>query len=368
MNHSNHLRVNQSKTVAARRILTVLSLVLLSIAFLSGCQRVDNLPTSSEAQVTESQALAETLQVEPETQAIQEPVLKAYASIYPLYDFTKRLGGGRVAVHMVIPAGIDAHDFEPTAKQVGEISDSDLFVYNGLGLEHWAENFIAQLPSEVTVVETSKGVAVHTMEEALAGEDHDHDHDHDHEDEATAGDGHNHEGGYDPHIWTDPNKALEQASHILNALIQKDPEGEALYRENFEGLKADFLALDQAYAAALKDFKQRKIVVGHASFAYMAERYQLTQLAISGISPMEEPSAAALGKLTKLIKTHGVKVIFYETLASPKFSEVLAKETGTKTAVLHSLESLTQAEIDQGMDYFKIMYQNLEALKLALGQ
>lgn len=320
------------------------SLSLMTLA-LTGCQSKDpvaNNPGSTDV------AGAET------TLAVEQPSLKVYASIYPLYEFAKQIGQDLVTVEMIIPPGTDAHDFEPSAKLVGSIESADILVYNGLGLEHWMDSLISSIGEGVLTVNTSDGVETLSIEAALA-------HDHAHEGEATHED-----GSMDPHIWLDPQRALIQAENVLKAFIEKDPTNQSTYQANFEVLKAKLEKLDQDFSDALKSTARTEIVVGHAAFGYLTDRYGLEQLAISGISPLEEPSAAQLGDMSQLVKEHGVTVIFYEVLASPKFSEVIAAETGTKTAVLNPLEGLTADQFEKGEDYFTLMYQNLDALLSAL--
>lgn len=340
------------KPQSIQRIVVAVLMVALMAVLFSGCQAVVSDAQSGNAEQTT--AAPQGSDASKETAKIT-----AYASIYPLYYFAQRIGGERVEVMLAVPPGTDAHDFDPTARQVGDMTSADVFIYNGLGLEHWIENLLAQMPQELEVVQTSEGIETHSMEEALAGGEHDHEHE-------GEDDGHNHEGGIDPHVWLDPIKAQQQADRIYEAFKAADPEGASVYQANYETLKTELTALDTAYRDGLAGYTRREIVVGHASFGYLAERYGLVQLPISGVSPLEEPSAADLGKLSKLVKTHGVTTIFYETLANPKFSEVLAAETGTKTAVLNPLEGLTQSELDAGENYLTIMKKNLEAIQAAL--
>lgn len=333
-------------------------LMILIVGFvLTGCgaQSTDSPQVPAVEETSSEETTAQVTATEETTAPKQEPALKVYVSIYPVYYLAQRIGGERLDLTLIIPPGTDAHDFEPKAKLVGEMTKADVIFYNGLGLEHWTESLFGQLPKSVTVIETSVGIETHTIDEVLKGDSHQHEHNHNHGAE-----------GLDPHIWLDPTKAIQQAAHVLEALKAADSEGANVYTENFEALKADLEELDAKFQADLSAFKRREIVVGHAAFGYLVERYNLKQIAISGISPLEEPSAAALGELTHVVKDNKVTTIFYETLASPKFSEVLAAETGTKTAVLNPLEGLTQEEFDAGEDYISIMMKNLEAIKASL--
>lgn len=329
------------------KVLMLGTLIALSALALAGCQG-----SSTEAEVpTGSNAPSEAQS------------LKVYATIYPLYEFAKQIGQDLVVVEMMIPPGTDAHDFEPSAKLVGAVESADVLLYNGLGLEPWIDNLTGSIGQGVLVVNSSEGVETLSIEAALS---HGHD---DHEEattnDASAKDGHE-QGSEDPHIWLDPQRALIQAQNILAAFIAKDPANKEKYQANFDALKVKLDKLDQDFSDALRSPARTEIVVGHAAFGYLTDRYGLEQVAISGISPLEEPSAVQLGQVSKLVKEHGVTVIFYEILASPKFSEVIAAETGTNTAVLNPLEGLTAEQFEKGEDYFTLMYQNLEALLTAL--
>ena len=108
-------------------------------------------------------------------------------------------------------------------------------------------------------------------------------------------------------------------------------------------------------------------MTNHAAFGYLASEYGLTQQAISGLAPDAEPSAQRLAQLRDLVEQQGVTTIFTEDLVSPKVAETLADEAGVRTAVLHTLEGLTEEEVAAGDDYGSQMRENLATLEVALG-
>ncbi len=124
--------------------------------------------------------------------------------------------------------------------------------------------------------------------------------------------------------------------------------------------------LDKTYAEGLKTCKQKDIITSHAAFGYLATRYGLNQVAISGISPDEEPSSQQLAEVAKFAKENDVKYIFFESLVSPKLSETIAHEIGAKTLVLDPLEGISDDDIKQGKNYFTVMENNLKNLQKAL--
>jgi len=125
--------------------------------------------------------------------------------------------------------------------------------------------------------------------------------------------------------------------------------------------------LDAEYREGLANCERREIVTSHEAFAYLAERYGLEQVPITGLSPEAEPQPADLAHVVKLVQERGVTTIYYETLVSPRIAETVARETGTKVAVLDPIEGLTPAEIARGENYFTRMRANLRALEEGLG-
>ena len=181
-----------------------------------------------------------------------------------------------------------------------------------------------------------------------------HSHDHDH-------------GQFDPHVWLDPVNAGKMAENIKDALVQADEGNREYYEANYREFTDKLKALDKRYREELINFNRREIVVSHAAFGYLTKRYGLEQIAVKGITSQEEPGAAKMAEITKLLREKQIKYVFFETLTSPKLSEVLAREVGADTAVLNPIGGLTQEEIRSGMDYISVMEENLAALKMALG-
>jgi zinc transport system substrate-binding protein len=266
--------------------------------------------------------------------------IKIYTTIYPLYDFAAKIAGDRAAVEKVVPAGVEVHDFEPSPKLMAGIYEADVFVYLGGSIDPWAEKLAEQLLKEgVTVVKAGEGL----FQEEFHGDE-------------------------DPHVWLDPVVAKTMAERIAGAIAAKDGENAAYYRKNLEELKKRLDDLDEKYRNSLLPAKKRDFVVNHAAFGYLARRYNLNQIAISGLSPQQEPSPKKLAELSKLCKEKDIRYIMVEAASSSKLADVLARETGTKVLVLHPLENLTEEDMKAGKDYFSIMLENLENLKRALNE
>lgn len=282
-----------------------------------------------------------------------EGKITVYTSFYTMYDFTAKIGGDRVTVTNMVPSGTEPHDWEPSPKTVAGLSMADLFIYNGGGMESWAEKVIQSVKTpNLHIVETSKGLIHESAETAGV---------------ITGGDGEGHsDGARDPHIWLNPMLAKKQMEAIRDGLIQADPVNSEYYESNFNIYSARLDELDRAYREAVKSFSKKEIVVSHEAFGYLCDAYGLKQLAIEGIAGESEPTPAKMAELIDFVREHDVKVIFFEELASPKTAEAIAMETGVSTAMLNPLEGLGEESIKAGNDYFSVMEENLEALKEAL--
>ncbi len=274
--------------------------------------------------------------------------LSVYASFYSMYDFASKIGGDRIEVTNMMPAGMEPHDWEPTPVDIVGLEKADVFVYNGAGMEHWAQDVLAALGNkDLVVVEASEGVSL------LEGHGHGDDHDDDH-------------GAFDPHVWLSPMNAKIEMENIKDALVKADPAGAETYEANYAAYAAELDALDQEFKDALAALPNKDIVVAHQAFGYLCAAYGLNQVAIEGLSPDSEPNPARVAEIIEFGKEHDVKVIFFEELVSPKVAESIANAIGADTDVISPIEGLSDEQQAAGDDYFSVMRMNLEALKAAL--
>lgn len=264
--------------------------------------------------------------------------INVVTTFYPLYEFSKRIGGEKADVSILVPAGAEPHDWEPGPKDIIKIESAEIFVYNGAGLEPFVNEIIKRIESrKLIVVDSSEGIEL--IKE---------------------------EGATDPHIWLDPMLAKHQVEAIEKAFIKADPQNSDYYRANAQALKQELDALDTGISKELASAKKKVFISSHSAFSYFAKRYGLNQIAIAGISPDIEPSPAKIAEIVRFAKENGVKYIFFETLVSPKLSETIAKEVGAQALVLNPIEGLSEDQIKQGENYFTIMRENVKNLKLAL--
>jgi zinc transport system substrate-binding protein len=283
--------------------------------------------------------------------------LKIITTFYPMYEFTKNIVGDRADVELLIPSTIEPHDWEPTPKDISNIQNADLFVYNSDEMETWVADIEASINNDkVSIVEASKGIE---LIEAAEEEDHDHDHDeeaHEHE--------HSHEA--DPHVWLSPVLAQQEVQTITDAIVKADPENKEYYKTESSEYIEELKALDEKYRTELAKKTSNEFITQHTAFSYLAKEYGLVQVPISGISPSEEPSAAKLAELKSYAQDHKIKVIYFEELTSSKVADTLAKELGADTEVLNALEGLSDDQQNAGENYITVMEENLEQLKKSL--
>ncbi|HGH4039592.1 metal ABC transporter substrate-binding protein [Enterococcus sp. C76] len=276
--------------------------------------------------------------------------LTIVTTFYPMYDFTKEIVGNEGNVKLLIPAGTEPHDFEPSAKERAEISDADVFVYNSSDMEFFVDSLKDSVDSKQTLmIEAAKGIDRLESQEADEHEESEEGHDHAHE--------------YDPHVWLDPVLAIKEVRTIAGELGEKYPDKKEIFTKNADAYIKKLEALDQKYSEELKNATNRTFVTQHAAFAYLANQYNLEQVAISGVSPDQEPTPSRLAELKEFVKKNNIKVIYFEENASSKVAETLSNETGVKLEVLNPLESLTNEQIKAGENYISVMEKNLEALK-----
>lgn len=283
--------------------------------------------------------------------------IQVMTTFYPMYEFTKQVVGNKGEVELLIPAGTEPHDFEPSAKDLAKVSDADVFVYNSPELETWTDNLTDTIDTKKTeIIQASKNITL------MDGAEHDHEEAHDdHDAKEHEEDGHDHD--LDPHVWLDPVLAIKEVETIRDQLSKKYPEDQATFEKNAASYIDELKTLDEDYQAGFKAAKNKTFVTQHAAFGYLAKQYGLTQEAIAGISPDQEPSPSRLSELKHYVDDHQVKVIYFEENASSKVAETLSKETGVKLKVLNPLESLTEKQIKNGEDYVSVMRENLDALK-----
>ena len=243
------------------------------------------------------------------------------AAFYPLAYAAERIGGPSFDVHNLTPPGAEPHDLELTPREVARIQQAGVVLYLSHGFQPAVSKAVADASGNR--IDVLAGLSLH---------------------------------GNDPHVWLDP---------VLFARIGRRI-GSALHRSSAR-LGADLRQLDRDYRAGLRDCKRHDIVTSHEAFGYLAARYGLKQVAITGVTPEAEPTPQQLADVVKVVRRTQATTVFFETLLSPRLAETVAREVGARAAVLDPMEGLTPDEQKRGLDYLALMRQNLAALRKALG-
>ncbi|MFC7063211.1 metal ABC transporter solute-binding protein, Zn/Mn family [Halobacillus seohaensis] len=295
---------------------------------------------------------------ERESQGSNEE-LKVFTTVYPLQFFAEQIAGDQASVDSILPPGSDPHTYEPTTKEMIEFAESDAFIYNGAGLEPYANQISESIESEdVKILEASKGIDLEEHVHNHEGEEDSHENEHD---------GHNH-GDQDPHVWLDPVRSIQMAEHIKDTLVELKPEQEEAFNENFEELKGKLENLDEKFHTQLETLPENKIIVSHAAYGYWEKAYGIEQVPMSGLSPANEPSQKEVENIIETAERHGLNYVFFEQNVTPKVAEVVRKEIDAETLRIHNLSVLTEEDLENNEDYFTLMQHNLDKLTEALSE
>ena len=268
-----------------------------------------------------------------------ESKLQVMSSFYPLHEFSQKVGQDKVDVKLLVPVGIEPHDWEPTIKDVQQMQKSDLIIINGIGFESWTDK-LTEMNYQGIVVDTSNGIIEKNIEESSTNE--------------------NVVASGDPHIWLNPVFAKIQVQNIADAFSKSDPENEKYYKDNAANYITELDLLDLKIRNELSNCNQ-DFIAFHNAFSYFSNEYGLTQHTIlPSNTPHAEPTAKTLENVINKSKNLNLDVIFTEETADPKTSQVIANEIGGRILVLSPLE------IGDDGTYISRMTENLNNIKEAL--
>ncbi len=261
---------------------------------------------------------------------------KILVTFYPLYKFTKAVGGDKVDVSLIIPSGIEPHDWEPTIQDIERFKTASLVIINGAGLEQWLSKLTTANP-EMTVIDTSKNIKL--LQKGTANQT-------------------------DPHIWLDPILAKTQVQNIADGLERIDPQNADYYQQNANKYKSRLDSLDSTIRTELSNCDKKDFLAFHDAFSYFSIEYGLHQNTIvGGLNPETEPTAATLEQITQKSQNLGLQIVFTEEAVNPQIAKVIADEIHGKVLVLSPLEVTSINN-----DYVDEMKKNISNLKEALCQ
>ncbi len=258
--------------------------------------------------------------------------LKVFTSFYPVYDFVKKIGKDKVDVSVIVPNGMEPHDFEPTAKQIIDLQKADAIFVNGMGFESWINKL-----NNVTIVDLSRDLPLEKNTQIS-----------------------------NPHIWLDPLLVKLQAKNILNSLNNLDPQNKLYYNNNYVQFTNHLDKLNVDIISNLTNCKLHDFLSFHDAFGYFANRYGLIQHSIQGLSPETEAPPQKIREAIDLSKQLGLDVVFTEDNMDPRLPDTVAQEINGQVLTLSPIETISDEEKQMNKDYFSKMYDNLNNLRIAL--
>jgi zinc transport system substrate-binding protein len=269
--------------------------------------------------------------------------LSVVASFDAMAEFAKAVGGDKVEVTTLTPAGMEPHDFEPKAQDMATLAKAAVFVYNGLGMESWADKAIAAAGNKrLITVNASEGAD--PIANTDPGEVKEH-------------------GQYDPHLWLSLSGAALEAKNIAAVLAKADPKNALFYEKNRDEFTKALQELRTEYMAKYHSAKGRSFVTGHAAFAYFCRDFELEQQSVEDVFAEGEPSAKDLAELVEYCRKNKIKTIFVEEMISPEVSKTLASEVGAKVETIATIEGP-----EDGMSYIDRQRENLDKVYACLAQ
>ncbi|EKQ55074.1 MULTISPECIES: metal ABC transporter substrate-binding protein [unclassified Clostridium] len=261
--------------------------------------------------------------------------LNITVSIYPLKEFTEKIAGDKAVVTCLVPDNMEPHDYEPKTKDFQTLTKSNIFIYNGLGMESWVDKINESIKDKnVVIVDSSSGVEVRKEGNAI-----------------------------DPHIWLSLKNAEIQSENIKDALIKLDEKNKEYYEANYNNFKGELENLYNEYKPKFDTLSKKNFITGHAAFGYLCRDFGLTQKSVENLFAEGEPTPKQLEELVNFCKENNIKTVFSESLASPKISQTLAKEVGAEVVPILTLESK-----EDDKDYIQAMKYNLDEIYRCLSK
>lgn len=283
--------------------------------------------------------------------------MKINTTVFAFQSFAEQIGGKYVDVNSIYPPGSDIHNFEPTQKEILNISKGDLFIYTDKEMDPAAGKIAKTIKNKDDVLSLTKGIS---KKDILPGEEHEHEHEH--------GEEHHHHGKYDPHIWLDPVIDQKFAKEIKDELVKKDPDHKDYYEKNYKKLDKEIADVDKDMKQISKDKKRDKVIISHDSLSYLAKRYDFKQEGVNGMNN-DEPSQKEILAIVDEVKKSKQPYVLYEQNIPSKVTDIIRKETNTKPLSFHNLSVLTKDEAkDKDITYQSLMKKNIESLKKALDE
>ncbi|MBQ8540716.1 MAG: zinc ABC transporter substrate-binding protein [Clostridia bacterium] len=280
------------------------------------------------------------------TENVSEGKIRITATLFPQYDFARQIGGDKVDVTLLLPAGQESHLYDPSPADMAKISKSDLFIYTGDAMEGWAGNIASSVGGNVKVLDVSSNIDLFSHGE----EEHEHEH------------------SLDPHIWLDFDNAKKMCATIAAELILLSPENEEYFTENLLNFTNALTALDEEYSALFAEGQKKDLIFGgRFAVGYLTRRYNIQyKSAYDSCSANSEPSVQDIAALSDYVKENDIKVIFCEEFSDPKIAREIASANNAEVLVLHSCHNTSAQEREAGATFISIMTENLSNIRKGL--
>lgn len=379
-----------------------LALVLALGLSLSACgQKADNGDKAPAKESKTEESLDEPTKEDNEDESAssddQAEETVVYTSFYPIYNLTKQIAGDKMEVKSFTNLKAESHGWEPSAKDIAELSNSKLMFINGAGMEEWEDSL--EDSTDIELVDTSEGLdLIKAKHENHDHEDEEHDHDHEHEEEHAdheheeehadheheeehadlehEEDDHEHEehnhdhehnhGEFDPHTWLSPINGLAQAKVIAEKLSQVDPANKDYYMDNYQKIEDELNSMIDEYSKKFEEASNKNFLVNHKAFSYIARDFNLNQIALTSLTSTDDTDAKTLKEAAEKAKELNINTIFYEMGGSDKSAKTLADEIGAEIKPLNTLELATDEDLDNNKTYQELIRYNLEEIYKSL--
>lgn len=286
---------------------------------------------------------------------IQTDKINIIVTLFPEYDFVKKIGGDKVNAKLLLNSGVDSHTYEPSVKDMKRMADSDIFIYTGDSQEPWAKNIIESMDSDCKVIDCSQNIEMIELEEfeheysaIESSEEHVHNH----------GDLEDYE--YDGHIWLSPKNAIIMIDTICDSLCEFDYKNKDFYMSNASNYKNEILKLDSQIEEKLKS-QDVLVFGGEFAYSYFIKRYDLNYVSVySSCGEGADPSVSEVRQVIDYINENNIKKVFYEELSEGTVAKMISEETNAKPVIFYTLHNVSQEQIDNGENYITIMRKNLD--------
>ena len=253
------------------------------------------------------------------------------ATLFPQYDFSRVIGGDKVDVTLLLPAGSESHNYDPSPSDMALISKSDIFVYTGDEMEPWAGDIASAVGTSVKILNVSDNATLSSYEEHHENENSSHSH------------------TLDPHIWLDFDNAKIMCENIYNALCSVSPENKDYFTENFESYIDKLTVLDKSYSDIVSNSEKTIVFGGKFALSYLVKRYNISYLsAYESCSANAEPSIADIAYLSDFVKTNNITVVYCEEYTEPKVALEIASGNNAEVLPIHSCHNLNRQDLEKG--------------------